>query len=156
MNAGAVPLREAQITRHTLETRISVAVNLDGNGRARLHSGVPFFDHMLDQIARHGALDLDVEASGDLHIDAHHTVEDIGIPLGQAFKAAAGDKNVNIAGGADTVQQYIRARLLDELEIHLAPLLFGEGIRDAGFTTAVVGGMGGSSGLEPVASTSAS
>jgi len=84
--------REAQITRNTLETRISVRVDLDGSGRSRLATNVPFLDHMLDQIARHGALDLEVTAEGDLHIDAHHTVEDIGITLGQAVARAIGDR----------------------------------------------------------------
>jgi imidazoleglycerol-phosphate dehydratase len=84
--------REAQITRNTLETRISVRVNLDGSGRSRLATGVPFLDHMLDQIARHGVVDLEVAAEGDLHIDAHHTVEDVGITLGQAVARAVGDR----------------------------------------------------------------
>ena len=84
--------RSAKITRNTNETQISVALNLDGSGTARLASGIGFLDHMLDQIARHGLLDLDVKAKGDLHIDAHHTVEDIGITLGQAFAQAVGDK----------------------------------------------------------------
>ncbi|MGE5524993.1 MAG: imidazoleglycerol-phosphate dehydratase HisB [Rhodospirillaceae bacterium] len=84
--------REGQVTRNTLETRISVRVNLDGTGRSRLATGVPFLDHMLDQIARHGAVDLDIAAEGDLHIDAHHTVEDIGITLGQAVARAIGDR----------------------------------------------------------------
>ena len=84
--------RSAKITRNTNETQISVALNLDGSGTARLASGIGFLDHMLDQIARHGLLDLDVKAKGDLHIDAHHTVEDIGITLGQAFAKALGDK----------------------------------------------------------------
>lgn len=84
--------RQAQITRDTQETQISVKLNLDGSGRAKLASGVPFLDHMLDQIARHGLVDLEVKAKGDLHIDAHHTVEDIGITLGQAFAKAIGDK----------------------------------------------------------------
>jgi len=85
-------MRTAQVTRNTLETQVSVSLNLDGNGEAKLASGVPFLDHMLDQIARHGLMDLDVSAKGDLHIDAHHTVEDIGITLGQAFSQAVGDK----------------------------------------------------------------
>ncbi len=85
-------MRTAQVTRNTLETQVSVSLNLDGNGQAKLASGVPFLDHMLDQIARHGLMDLDVSAKGDLHIDAHHTVEDIGITLGQAFARAIGDK----------------------------------------------------------------
>ncbi|MGD2082314.1 MAG: imidazoleglycerol-phosphate dehydratase HisB [Chromatiales bacterium] len=84
--------RKAQIDRSTLETRISVSVDLDGTGRSELETGVPFLDHMLDQVARHGLIDLSVRASGDLHIDAHHTVEDVGITLGQAFARAAGDK----------------------------------------------------------------
>ncbi|MET0218326.1 MAG: imidazoleglycerol-phosphate dehydratase HisB [Burkholderiales bacterium] len=85
-------MREAQITRNTLETSIVVAVDLDGSGKSKLATGVPFLDHMLDQVARHGMLDLDVAASGDLHIDAHHTVEDVGISFGQAFAKALGDK----------------------------------------------------------------
>jgi imidazoleglycerol-phosphate dehydratase len=84
--------RTAEIERNTSETRIRVAVNLDGTGEARFATGVPFFDHMLDQIARHGLIDLDVKADGDLQIDAHHTVEDIGITLGMAFDRAIGDK----------------------------------------------------------------
>jgi len=85
-------VRQAQINRDTQETQISVKLNLDGSGRAKLASGIPFLDHMLDQIARHGLVDLEVKAKGDLHIDAHHTVEDIGITLGQAFTKAIGDK----------------------------------------------------------------
>ncbi len=85
-------MRTANITRNTLETQVSVSLDLDGSGQAKLASGVPFLDHMLDQIARHGLIDLDVDAKGDLHIDAHHTVEDIGITLGQAFAKAVGDK----------------------------------------------------------------
>ncbi len=85
-------MRTSQVKRNTLETQVSVKLNLDGNGTARLDSGVPFLDHMLDQIARHGLVDLEVSAKGDLHIDAHHTVEDIGITLGQAFAQAVGDK----------------------------------------------------------------
>lgn len=85
-------MRSAEVIRNTAETRIRASLNLDGTGVARLASGVPFLDHMLDQIARHGLVDLEVEASGDLHIDAHHTVEDIGITLGQALAKAIGDK----------------------------------------------------------------
>ena len=85
-------MRSATVTRNTLETQISVTLNLDGTGQAKFDTGLPFLDHMLDQIARHGLLDFDIVAKGDLHIDAHHTVEDIGITLGQAFKQAAGDK----------------------------------------------------------------
>ncbi|WP_395823216.1 imidazoleglycerol-phosphate dehydratase HisB [Collimonas sp.] len=84
--------RTAAITRNTNETQIRVAINLDGTGQQKLNTGVPFLDHMLDQIARHGLIDLDIEAKGDLHIDAHHTVEDVGITLGQAFTQAIGDK----------------------------------------------------------------
>src|SRR5215204_4116424 len=84
--------REAHVTRNTLETQISVKLNLDGAGNSRLETQVPFLDHMLDQIGRHGVFDMEIEARGDLHIDAHHTVEDIGITLGQAFARAIGDK----------------------------------------------------------------
>ncbi len=85
-------MRQAQTNRSTKETQISVSLNLDGTGQATLESGIGFLDHMLDQIARHGVMDLDIKAHGDLHIDAHHTVEDIGITLGQAFAKAIGDK----------------------------------------------------------------
>ena len=84
--------RSAEVTRHTAETRITVRVNLDGTGQSRLHTGIGFFDHMLDQIARHGMIDLDIQADGDLHIDGHHTVEDVGITLGQAVQRAIGDR----------------------------------------------------------------
>ena len=84
--------RKAQVDRNTLETQISVSVNLDGTGVASFDTGIPFLEHMLDQIARHGLIDLQVRAKGDVHIDAHHTVEDIGITLGQAFAQAVGDK----------------------------------------------------------------
>ena len=84
--------RQAQIVRETRETKIRVSVDLDGAGACRVATGIGFFDHMLEQIARHGALDLAIEASGDLHIDGHHTVEDVGIALGQAVAAACGDK----------------------------------------------------------------
>jgi imidazoleglycerol-phosphate dehydratase len=85
-------MRTAQVSRNTLETQISVKLDLDGSGKSKLATGVPFLDHMLDQVARHGLIDLDISAKGDLHIDAHHTVEDIGIALGQAFAQAVGDK----------------------------------------------------------------
>lgn len=84
--------RKATITRNTLETQITVSVNLDGSGKSRFETGIPFLEHMLDQVARHGMIDLDINAQGDLHIDAHHTVEDIGITLGQAVADAVGDK----------------------------------------------------------------
>ncbi|MFV0371767.1 MAG: imidazoleglycerol-phosphate dehydratase HisB [Azonexus sp.] len=85
-------MRQAEIVRNTLETQITAKVNLDGSGRGRLATGAPFLDHMLDQIVRHGLIDIDIEAHGDLHIDAHHTVEDAGITLGQALAKAWGDK----------------------------------------------------------------
>jgi imidazoleglycerol-phosphate dehydratase len=84
--------RVAEVTRATAETRITVKLNLDGTGQSRLSTGIGFFDHMLDQIARHGLIDLDIQAEGDLHIDGHHTVEDVGITLGQAVAKAVGDK----------------------------------------------------------------
>jgi imidazoleglycerol-phosphate dehydratase len=84
--------RHAEVVRNTLETRIRVRLDLDGQGRSRHVTGIGFFDHMLDQIARHGMFDLEIEAEGDLHVDGHHTVEDIGITLGQAFARAVGDK----------------------------------------------------------------
>ncbi len=87
-----MPKRSATVSRDTLETQISVSLNLDGTGKANFATGIPFLEHMLEQIARHGAFDLDIKATGDLHIDDHHTVEDIGITLGQAFKEALGDK----------------------------------------------------------------
>ena len=84
--------RKAEVSRQTLETQITVSLDLDGSGMSRFAIGVPFLEHMLDQIARHGLIDLDIEARGDLHIDAHHTVEDVGITLGQAVAQAVGDK----------------------------------------------------------------
>lgn len=85
-------MRTAKVTRNTLETQITVSINLDGAGVSQFNTGLGFLDHMLDQIARHGVMDIEVNAKGDLHIDAHHTVEDIGITLGQAFAKAIGDK----------------------------------------------------------------
>jgi len=85
-------MRKAQVTRKTLETQIRVGLNLDGSGASQLSTGIGFLDHMLDQVARHGLIDLEVKAEGDLHIDAHHTVEDVGITMGQAFCKAVGDK----------------------------------------------------------------
>ncbi|HYY16535.1 MAG TPA: imidazoleglycerol-phosphate dehydratase HisB [Gammaproteobacteria bacterium] len=84
--------RSATVKRDTKETQIKVTLNLDGTGRSNLNTGLPFLDHMLDQVARHGMFDLDIQAQGDLHIDAHHTVEDVGITLGQAFTKALSDK----------------------------------------------------------------
>ena len=92
-NASAIPLqRTADVSRTTAETRIRVQLNLDGTGQSRLATGIGVFDHMLDQISRHGLIDLDIQAEGDLHIDGHHTVEDVGITLGQAVAKAVGDK----------------------------------------------------------------
>jgi imidazoleglycerol-phosphate dehydratase len=85
-------MRTAQVSRNTLETQVSVKLNLDGSGASRFDTGLPFLDHMLDQVARHGMIDIEIVAKGDLHIDAHHTVEDIGITLGQALAQAVGDK----------------------------------------------------------------
>lgn len=92
LNPAVVAARIAQVERNTAETRIKVRINLDGTGAANLATGIGFFDHMLDQIARHGLIDLDIQAQGDLHIDGHHTVEDVGITLGQAFAKAVGNK----------------------------------------------------------------
>ncbi len=89
---SSLPVRTAEVTRNTAETQITARVNLDGTGVSRLATGIGFFDHMLDQIARHGLIDLDIQAAGDLHIDGHHTVEDVGITLGQAVALAVGDK----------------------------------------------------------------
>jgi imidazoleglycerol-phosphate dehydratase len=91
MTAQIAP-RTAEVSRNTAETQITVKINLDGTGQSKLSTGIGFFDHMLDQIARHGLMDLDIQAKGDLHIDGHHTVEDVGITLGQAFAKAVGDK----------------------------------------------------------------
>ena len=92
-SAITAAMRTAEVSRNTAETRIRVRINLDGTGRQSLATGLPFLDHMLDQIARHGLVDLDIHADGDLHIDGHHTVEDIGITLGQAVAQAIGDKS---------------------------------------------------------------
>ena len=91
-NLTLSPMRQAEVIRKTAETNIRVAINLDGTGRSKLSTGIGFLDHMIDQIARHGLMDLDIQCEGDLHIDGHHTVEDIGITLGQAFAKAVGDK----------------------------------------------------------------
>ena len=92
MTTPTLDPRTAEVSRNTAETKIRVRVNLDGTGQAQLHTGIGFFDHMLDQIARHGLIDLDVQCEGDLHIDGHHTVEDVGIAIGQAVRQAVGDK----------------------------------------------------------------
>ncbi|WPB57598.1 imidazoleglycerol-phosphate dehydratase HisB [Xylophilus sp. GOD-11R] len=92
LSVSAAADRIAEVTRNTAETRITARINLDGSGKAQLATGIGFFDHMLDQIARHGLIDLDIHCEGDLHIDGHHTVEDVGITLGQAFAVAVGDK----------------------------------------------------------------
>ena len=91
-SSACATARVADVRRDTSETQIRVSVNLDGTGKAQLSTGIGFFDHMLDQIARHGLIDLEIDAKGDLHIDGHHTVEDVGITLGQAFAKAVGDK----------------------------------------------------------------
>ena len=92
MDNAQTPVREATVSRDTLETQITVSVCLEGTGKAEFDTGLPFLEHMLDQIARHGMVDLNIKANGDLHIDAHHTVEDIGITLGQALAKAVGDR----------------------------------------------------------------
>lgn len=127
--------RTATIVRNTLETRVRVTLNLDGSGQARLASGVPFLDHMLDQIARHGLLDLEVSAEGDLHIDAHHSVEDIGITMGQALAAALGDKR--------GIRRYGHAYVpLDEALSRVVIDLSGRPMLtwDVPFTRALIGG----------------
>ena len=94
-------MRQADVIRNTLETQITVSINIDGNGTSEFNTGLGFLDHMLDQISRHGMMDINIQAKGDLHIDAHHTVEDIGITLGQAFAKAVGDtKGINRYGHA--------------------------------------------------------
>ncbi len=127
--------RNAKVERNTLETRIAVEIELDGSGSAHFETGLPFLEHMLDQIARHGLLDLSVTAQGDLHIDAHHTVEDIGITLGQAFAAAVGDKK--------GIRRYGHAYVpLDEALSRVVLDLSGRpGLTfDVDFTRAMIGG----------------
>ena len=127
-------MRQAETTRNTLETQVTVRLNLDGTGQSRLASGVPFLDHMLEQVARHGMIDLEVEARGDLHIDAHHTVEDIGITLGQTLKQALGDKQ--------GIRRYGHAYVpLDEALSRVVIDLSGRpGLAfDVGFTRATIG-----------------
>ncbi len=147
--------RTARVSRNTLETRIEVVVNLDGSGRASLATGVPFLDHLLDQVARHGLIDLEIRAEGDLHIDAHHTVEDVGITLGQALAQAMGDKRglrryghayvpldealsrvvVDLSGrpGLDYRVEYVRARI-GELDVDLLREFFQGLVNHAAIT----------------------
>ncbi len=127
--------RKARVERNTLETQISVEVNLDGTGKINFQTGVPFLDHMMDQIARHGMVDLDVVCDGDLHIDDHHTVEDVGITMGQAFAKAVGDKK--------GIRRYGHAYVpLDEALSRVVLDLSGRpGLHmDVPFTRATVGG----------------
>ncbi len=127
--------RTAQIERNTLETQISVKLDLDGSGRSNFRTGVPFLEHMMDQIARHGLIDLDIVADGDLHIDAHHTVEDIGITLGQGLAAALGDKQ--------GVRRYGHAYVpLDEALSRVVVDLSGRPglVYQLNFTRAMIGG----------------
>ena len=127
-------MREAEVKRSTLETEISVRIALDGTGKSSISTGIGFFDHMLDQIARHGLIDLDIEAKGDLHIDGHHTVEDIGITLGQAFSRAIGDKK--------GISRYGHAYVpLDEALSRVVVDLSGRPglVMDAPFTRGMVG-----------------
>ena len=136
MNAPTAPAaRTARVERNTRETRITVEVNLDGSGRAQLDTGLPFLDHMLDQVARHGMVDLAVKAEGDLHIDAHHTVEDVGIVIGQAVAKALGDK----AGLARYGHAYVP---LDEALSRVVIDLSGRPglVQNIPFTSGMIGG----------------
>jgi imidazoleglycerol-phosphate dehydratase len=121
-------MRVAEVTRNTSETQIRVSLNLDGSGRQKLASGVPFLDHMLDQIARHGMFDLEVEATGDTHIDDHHTVEDVGITLGQAVAKAIGDKK-----GITRYVPFTRARV-GSFDVDLTIEFFRGFVNHAGVT----------------------
>ena len=112
--------RTASVERNTLETQIKVSINLDGSGKATFDTGVPFFEHMLEQIARHGLIDLDIFCKGDLHIDDHHTVEDVGITLGQAFAKAVGDKKGMTRYGHSYVP--LDEALLENVEALATPL----------------------------------
>ncbi|MGO1750676.1 MAG: imidazoleglycerol-phosphate dehydratase HisB [Marinobacter sp.] len=127
--------RKARVERNTLETQISVDLNLDGSGKSSFDTGVPFLEHMIEQIARHGMMDLDIVSKGDLHIDDHHTVEDVGITLGQAFKQAVGDKKGICRYGHAYVP-------MDEALSRVAIDLSGRPglIMNVPFTRAVVGG----------------
>jgi imidazoleglycerol-phosphate dehydratase len=127
-------MRQATVTRNTLETQITISINLDGTGKSQFQTGLPFLDHMLDQVARHGLIDLDIVANGDLHIDGHHTAEDIGITLGQAFAQAIGDKK--------GVRRYGHAYVpLDEALSRVVVDLSGRpGLEfDVSFTRAMIG-----------------
>ena len=127
-------MRQATVTRNTLETQITISINLDGTGKSRFQTGLPLLDHMLDQVARHGLIDLDIVANGDLHIDGHHTAEDIGITLGQAFAQAIGDKK--------GVRRYGHAYVpLDEALSRVVVDLSGRpGLEfDVNFTRAMIG-----------------
>ena len=130
--------RTADITRNTNETQIRVSINLDGTGRQKLNTGVPFLDHMLDQIARHGMFDLEVECVGDLHIDAHHTVEDTSIVLGQAIRQALGDKS-GIARYGDALVPLDEALAQAVVDISGRPYLVHTG-EPAGFEHHLIGG----------------
>ena len=128
-------MRTAQVTRNTLETQVTVSLNLDGTGIAKLATGVPFLDHMLDQIARHGLIDLEVQCDGDLHIDGHHSVEDVGIAFGQAVARAIGDKK--------GIRRYGHAYVpLDEALSRVVLDFSGRpGLHlDVAFTAAMIGG----------------
>ena len=147
--------RQAEVVRNTNETRIRVAINLDGTGQGKLNTGMPFLDHMLDQIVRHGLIDLDVTCEGDLHIDAHHSAEDTGITLGQAFAKALGDKKgirryahayvpldealsrvvIDISGrpGLEFNVEYTRARVCD-FDVDLFYEFFQGFVNHAGMT----------------------
>jgi imidazoleglycerol-phosphate dehydratase len=130
-----LPARYAQVQRDTAETKICVVLNLDGSGQSQLATGIGFFDHMLDQLARHGLMDVDVQVTGDLHIDGHHTVEDVGITLGQAFAQAIGDKK--------GVRRYGHAYVpLDEALSRVVIDLSGRpGLHmDVPFTASMIGG----------------
>ena len=133
---SAATARTAEVSRTTAETRIHVRVNLDGSGEARLNTGIGFFDHMLDQIARHGLIDLEVKATGDLHIDGHHTVEDVGIAIGQAVRQAVGDK----AGITRYGHSYVP---LDEALSRVVVDFSGRPglVLDAQFTSGMIGGL---------------
>ena len=135
-DTAADPNRIGEASRNTLETRIRARLDLDGTGVSKLATGIGFFDHMLDQIARHGLFDLEVEAVGDLHIDGHHTVEDVGITLGQAFRLAVGDrKGIRRYGHAYVPLDEALARVVIDLSGRPGLEL------DIAFTRAMIGGL---------------